>query len=101
MPEPPDPFATTPAAAPDGPAAADLPSQAGRYRLEGEIARGGMGAVCRTHDPDLGRTLAVKVLLAHHRGDPAMARRFLEEARVCGQLWADVGALRRGAGDKE
>ena len=101
MSEQPDPFATTPAAAPEGPAEADLPSHAGRYRLEGEIARGGMGAVCRTHDPDLGRTLAVKVLLAHHRGDPAMARRFLEEARVCGQLWADVGALRRGAGDKE
>ena len=98
---PPDPATTTPAAAPDGPAGADLPSHAGRYRLEGEIARGGMGVVCRAHDPDLGRTLAVKLLLARHKDDAVMARRFLEEARVCGQLWADVGALRRGAGDKE
>src|SRR5262249_29133001 len=68
--EQPNPTATTPAAAPDGPVEPDLLTHAGRYRLEGEIARGGMGAICRAHDPDLGRTLAVKVLLAHHRGDP-------------------------------
>src|SRR5262245_34315894 len=35
----------------------------GRYQLSGEIARGGMGAVLRGRDVDLGRDLAVKVLL--------------------------------------
>src|SRR4051794_7024219 len=35
----------------------------GRYPVAGEIARGGMGAVLRGHDPDLGRDLAIKVLL--------------------------------------
>src|SRR5260370_856518 len=35
----------------------------GRYQLSGEIARGGMGAVLRGRDTDLGRDLAVKVLL--------------------------------------
>jgi len=60
--------------------------RAGRYRLEEEIARGGMGAVFRAHDPDLGRSLAIKVLQERHKNDPAMARRFLEEAQVCGQL---------------
>src|SRR5215467_2149407 len=33
------------------------PNQAGRYRLEGEIARGGMGVVVRAIDPDLNRPL--------------------------------------------
>src|SRR5262249_20099418 len=83
---PPDPAPTPPAADQDGPPEADLPSQAGRYRLDGEIARGGMGIVLSAHDPDLGRTLAVKVLLGRHKDDPVMARRFLEEAQVCGQL---------------
>src|SRR5262245_15099735 len=41
-----------------------LPEQTGdRYQLSGEIARGGMGAVLRGRDADLGRDLAVKVLL--------------------------------------
>jgi hypothetical protein len=40
------------------------PEQSGdRYQLQGEIARGGMGAVLRGRDVDLGRDLAVKVLL--------------------------------------
>jgi tetratricopeptide (TPR) repeat protein/tRNA A-37 threonylcarbamoyl transferase component Bud32 len=77
---------STPAAAPTSADAADLPSQVGRYRIEGEIARGGMGVVFRASDPDFGRTLAVKVLLDHRCGDEAAARRFLDEARLCGQL---------------
>src|SRR5947209_6650235 len=37
--------------------------EAGRFRLEGEIARGGMGAILKGRDVDLGRDIAVKVLL--------------------------------------
>src|SRR5262245_39468715 len=45
--------------------------QAGdRYQLFGEIARGGMGAVLRGRDVDLGRDLAVKVLLEKHADRP-------------------------------
>jgi serine/threonine protein kinase len=58
----------------------------GRLQLFGEIARGGMGAVLKGHDPDLGRDLAVKVLLDHHRHNPALVRRFVEEAQIAGQL---------------
>jgi hypothetical protein len=58
----------------------------GRYQLFGEIARGGMGAVLRGRDPDLGRDLAVKVLLASHEDKPEMLRRFVEEAQIGGQL---------------
>jgi serine/threonine-protein kinase len=63
------------------------PEQTGdRYQLQGEIARGGMGAVLRGRDVDLGRDLAVKVLLAKHAHRPEVARRFLEEAQIGGQL---------------
>jgi tetratricopeptide (TPR) repeat protein len=68
------------------PADASLPASIGRYRIEGEIARGGMGVVLRASDPDFGRTLAVKVLLDHRRDDEGAVRRFLDEARLCGQL---------------
>jgi serine/threonine protein kinase/Flp pilus assembly protein TadD len=61
----------------------DLPE---RYQLVGEIARGGMGAVFKGRDADLGRDIAVKVMLEHHRGRPDMLQRFVEEAQIGGQL---------------
>jgi hypothetical protein len=57
-----------------------------RYQFQGEIARGGMGAVLKGHDLDLGRDVAVKVLLEEHRGNPDALRRFVEEAQIGGQL---------------
>jgi serine/threonine-protein kinase len=66
--------------------AADLTERAGRVRLLGEIARGGMGLVLRGHDPALGRELAVKVILPDHRDNPSSVRRFVDEARLAGQL---------------
>ncbi len=61
-------------------------SQAGRYQLLGEIARGGMGAVIEALDPDLRRLVAVKVLLEQHQGRPDLTARFVEEAQIAGQL---------------
>jgi serine/threonine-protein kinase len=57
-----------------------------RLQLLGEIARGGMGAVLRGRDVNLGRDLAVKVLLEAHQDKPDLARRFVEEAQITGQL---------------
>jgi len=37
-------------------------------------------------DPDLGRDLAMKVLLEQHRENPDLVRRFVEEAQIGGQL---------------
>ena len=63
----------------------DTGERVGRYPVSGEIARGGMGAILRGHDPNLERDLAIKVLLdASH--DPEQVRRFLEEAQIAGQL---------------
>jgi tetratricopeptide (TPR) repeat protein len=80
------PTGATAAPLPSPPATPICPPQIGRYRIEGEIARGGMGVVVRAVDPDFGRTLAVKVLRERRGGDEAAARRFLDEARLCGQL---------------
>jgi hypothetical protein len=54
------------------PNSAELPKTeaGGRYRLDGEIARGGMGAIVKGRDTDLGRDLAVKVLLGEHLDRP-------------------------------
>ena len=45
-----------------------------------------MGAILRGRDVDLGRDLAIKVLLESHQGDPEVVRRFVEEAQIGGQL---------------
>ena len=57
-----------------------------RYRVDGEIARGGMGSVLKGRDPDLGRDVALKVLRDDLRDDAGMVRRFVEEAQIGGQL---------------
>ncbi len=66
-----------------------------RYQLQGEIARGGMGAILKIWDEDLRRNLAMKVILGRAEassggGSPPVDRRllarFLEEAQVTGQL---------------
>ena len=45
-----------------------------------------MGVVLKGRDVDLGRDVAVKVLLERHRDNPEMVRRFVEEAQIGGQL---------------
>ncbi|MCC7170014.1 MAG: SUMF1/EgtB/PvdO family nonheme iron enzyme [Planctomycetes bacterium] len=61
------------------------PSSA-RYRLTGEVAKGGMGVILRVWDEDLRRHLAMKVMLDEPEGAASRLSRFLEEAQVTGQL---------------
>ena len=60
-----------------------------RLRAQGwveELGKGGMGIVYRVHDAELNRDLALKVMHAKYQSDASMRRRFIEEARVTGQL---------------
>jgi hypothetical protein len=58
----------------------------GRYRVEGELGRGGMGVVCRAVDTALDRTVALKELPHHLTGRPDLVRRFRQEARLLARL---------------
>jgi eukaryotic-like serine/threonine-protein kinase len=71
---------------PSSPEVPGLAQRPEKYQLFGEIARGGMGAVIKGRDVDLGRELAVKVLLDSHKDNPDLVRRFVEEAQIGGQL---------------
>ena len=74
-----------PSAAPAAPEP-QAPQQAGRFQILGEIARGGMGVVLMARDPELGRELAVKVMLPVYQDAPTVCGRFLAEAQLAGQL---------------
>ena len=69
----------------DGPALVGR-TLADRYRIEAELARGGMANVYRARDLRLDRDVAVKVLAARYADDPAFTARFLDEARAAASL---------------
>lgn len=52
--------------------------QIGRYKIEKFLGAGGMGVVLKAHDPELNRTVAIKVL---QTADEVLRQRFLREAR--------------------
>ena len=78
--QPPHPAAvTTP---PTHPPAAAGERLIGKYRVKGELGRGGMGAVYLAEQPGLGREVAIKELILSPAADPTALMRFLQEAQV-------------------
>lgn len=59
---------------------------AGRYALEREVGRGGMGIVYLARDLRLERVVAVKLLPPERARDGALRERFLREARTAARL---------------
>jgi len=59
---------------------------AGRYSLERELGRGGMGVVYLAREVRLDRLVAIKLLPPHHAGDSHLRDRFLREARTAAKL---------------
>jgi eukaryotic-like serine/threonine-protein kinase len=57
-----------------------------RYRGPRLIGRGGMAEIYRATDRTLGRSVAVKVLAAHHAEDEEFHRRFMREALAAARL---------------
>lgn len=57
-----------------------------RYTLTTLHAKGGIGQVWLARDSSLDREVALKELLPERAGDEAIHRRFLQEAKITGQL---------------
>ena len=59
----------------------------GRYQIVGELGRGGCGIVYRGLDPGIGRTVAIKTILAAaSAADDSLRERFRREAHFAGSL---------------
>jgi predicted Ser/Thr protein kinase len=58
----------------------------GRYEVVETLGKGGMGVVYRARDPELGRFVAIKVVLAWAQYDADAMERFNREARVVAQM---------------
>ncbi|HEV2035745.1 MAG TPA: serine/threonine-protein kinase [Candidatus Dormibacteraeota bacterium] len=56
--------------------------QIGKYRIKGELGRGGMGAVYLAEQMGLGREVAIKELIPSAAADPTALMRFMQEAQV-------------------
>jgi Tfp pilus assembly protein PilF len=62
------------------------PAGRDRYTLTRLHAQGGIGQVWVARDGDLGREVALKELLGARANNPAVVARFVEEAKITGQL---------------
>ena len=58
----------------------------GRYMIEGQIGRGGMGVVFRARDTRLKRIVALKMLPAEVMDDADLRRRLVQEARAASAI---------------
>ncbi len=61
-------------------------STAGRYVVVRKVGEGAMGMVFAARDPELGRTVALKVLRTNTRDDPHGRKRILREAQALARL---------------
>ena len=61
-------------------------SRLGKYELLGSLGQGAIGEVFLAKDPAIGRTLAVKTILASSTAGEGAKERFAREARAAGAL---------------
>ncbi|MES9831263.1 MAG: protein kinase [Candidatus Thiodiazotropha sp. DIVDIV] len=63
-----------------------MPESIGRFQLIEEVGEGAMSIVYKAFDPDINRTLAIKLLRGECAVDPEYRYRFLQEAKAAGKL---------------
>lgn len=63
-----------------------IPNKIGRYRIKGELGRGGMSTVYLAHDPHFERDVAIKLLPLELLHQSTFRRRFEREAKVVAAL---------------
>ncbi|MET0068580.1 MAG: protein kinase [Candidatus Thiodiazotropha sp.] len=63
-----------------------MPDTIGRFNLIEEIGEGAMSIVYKAFDPEINRTLAIKLLRGEVATDPEYRYRFLQEAKAAGKL---------------
>ena len=83
------PVAATLAGAPAVASADAEARRIGRYEVIGELGRGAMGAVYKARDPQIGRTVAVKMIVTGNQTSEELEeykRRFFREAQTAGQM---------------
>jgi serine/threonine-protein kinase len=80
-----------------------MPDRIGRFNLIEEIGEGAMSIVYKAFDPEINRTLAIKLLRGEVAADPEYRYRFLQEAKAAGKLTHpnivtifDVGEVEQG-----
>jgi eukaryotic-like serine/threonine-protein kinase len=61
-------------------------STIGRYQIVERLGQGGMGVVYRAYDPQIERTVAIKVISTQLVDQPEHRERFFREARAAGRL---------------
>ncbi len=59
---------------------------AGKYRVTGELGRGGMAAVYEAENVDIGKRVAIKILAQELTSSTTVVERFLREARAVASI---------------
>lgn len=85
----PKPQAPAKPKAKEGEAAKDGAHKIGRYEILKELGRGAMGAVYQARDPQIGRIVAIKVIMVGNQPPEVLdeyKQRFYREAQTAGQM---------------